>query len=136
MPAKANREADMQHRIEELQAQLDAAKASIAARAQLREFIAKHPELTHADVSMVASEMRAPGRFNAGGKPPSPVIAAIGKAIKDARDVKGLDAKIAAKHIGVHIALDFGVGARRQCAWPRAPRLPSSACSASAWRRC
>lgn len=119
MPSKANREADMQHRIEELEEQLKAAKASVGARASLREFIAKHPSLTHLDVSMVAAEMRAPGRFKQASNMATPVKLAVGKALREARKAKGWSGTEAAEKVGVHNASISG--------WERGNNMPTEA---------
>lgn len=118
MASKFNREADMQHRIEELEEQLAAAKASTAARAGLREYIQKHPALTHADVSMIAAEMRAPGRFRDHRGPRSPALGAVGKALREARTAKGLSSAEVAEKLGVHVASISG--------WERAASRPSN----------
>lgn len=116
MPGKPNREDDMQHRVAELEEQLAAAKASIAARAALREYITKHPALTHTDVSMIASEMKAPGRFKL-GEPPKPALGVVGKALREARTAKGWSGAEAANKIGVHGASISG--------WERGANFPS-----------
>lgn len=115
---KTNRESDMRHRIAELKEQLAAAEASTAARVALRDYLAKHPALTAADVAMVASEMRAPGRFKqatTGNEKPAKGI--VGVALRKARAEKGWTGAEAAEKIGVHNASISG--------WERGAILPS-----------
>lgn len=117
MPTLNKRESDMQHRIAELKEQLAAAEASTAARAGLRDYLAKHPALTAADVAMVASEMRAPGRFKRATWNERPPKGLVGVALRKARAEKGWTGSEVAEKIGVHNASISG--------WERGAILPS-----------
>lgn len=114
---KRNREAEQQHAIEAMEEQLKAARAAAAARALLREFLAKHPALTRADVAMVAEEMRAPGRTYGPKPAATQVKAAVGKALREARTAKGWSGADTAEKLGVHNASVSG--------WERGANLPT-----------
>jgi ribosome-binding protein aMBF1 (putative translation factor) len=102
MPIR-NREAVVQHKIEELEEQLQAAKASAAARQLLREFLAKHPALTRQDVEMVAEGMRPAGRFPAPTAARESFRKAFGAALA-AAEAKGMSRTQIADRIGCNVS--------------------------------
>lgn len=122
MPPRAatDRESDLQHRIDELKEQLKAAEASTAARAALRDYVAKHPALTAADVAIIAGEMKAPGRFaKPGSKGAAPFALAlkIGRELRASRTAKGWSVVQAGEKVGVHFSSISG--------WERGTGVPS-----------